>query len=145
LRAHLDTVVAVLLTAAYLVEVNLAEESVIGDSFVSTLELDEAIALAAGAVFLLSLAIRTTFPLLPLALAFVALTLLGRGSLDGITTLTVGVVLAAYSVGAWSGGRTGQVGALGVGVLVGLAIIRASGGTLEPRDVAAPVLFIIGG
>lgn len=144
LRAHLDTVVAVLLTAAFLVEVFLAERSVLGDSFVADLELDETIAIAAGAAFLLSLAARTSFPLVPLGLAYAVLVLLGQGSLDDVTTLAVGVVLTAYSVGAWAGGRVGQVGALGVGGVAGLAALRASVGIAEPRDLAAGVLLLIG-
>jgi signal transduction histidine kinase len=144
LRAHLDTVVAVLLTAAYALEVYVAESSVVRESFIATLELDETLGLAAGAAFLLSLAARTTAPLLPLALAFAALAMLGRGSLDGLYSLAAGLVLMSYSVGAWSGGRSGQIGGLGVGALAGLAVIRASSGTPEPRDIAAPVLLLVG-
>lgn len=144
LRAHADVVVAILLTAAYLVEIYRAQTSLVGDSFIATLDVDEPFALVAGAAFLLSLAARTTFPLLPLLLSFVAIGMFGRGPLDGIATLAVGVALTAYSVGAWAGGRVGQVGALGVGALAGLAVIRASAGTVEPRDVAAPVVLLIG-
>jgi glucose-6-phosphate-specific signal transduction histidine kinase len=136
--------VAVVLTAVFLGEVYLAERSVVGESFVATLERDEPIAIAAAAAFLLSLAVRTAYPLLPLGLAYVALVSLGQGTLDEVATLAVGVVLTAYSVGAWAGGRVGQVGALGVGGLAGLAVLRASDGLAEPRELAAPVLFIIG-
>lgn len=144
LWAHVDTAVAILLTAAYVIEVYRAEAGVVGDSFIATLGVDETLAVAVGAAFLLSLATRTRFPLLPLGLAFTALVLLGRGPIDGITTLLVGVVLTAYSVGAWAGGRVGQVGALGVGALAGLAVLRVSEGLAEPRDVAAPIVLIVG-
>ena len=144
LRAHADAVVAVLLSAAFLVEVYLADGAVAGESFIATLEVDEGIAMAAGTVFLLSLALRTRFPLLPLALAFVVLALMGRGQLDGLTSLLVGLVLAAYSVGAWAGGRAGQIGALGVGALAGLSVIRAAGATPEPRELAAPLFVLVG-
>lgn len=144
LRAHADVVVAILLTAAYVVEIYRAESSLVGEPFIATVGLDEPIALLSGAVFLLSLATRTEFPLLPLALAFVVLAMFGRGPLDNIPALAAGVVLTAYSVGAWAGGRVGQVGALGVGALAGLAVIRADGGIVEPRDVAAPVVMLIG-
>jgi len=144
LRAHVDALVAILLAAAFLVEVYLAEALVSGDSFIESLEFDETIAIAVGAVFLLSLATRTVFPLLPLALAFAALAVLGRGPIDGISSLMLGLVLTAYSVGAWAGGRVGQVGAVGVGVLVGLAVFRGAEGTAEARDLAAPVLLLLG-
>jgi signal transduction histidine kinase len=144
LRAHVDAVVAIVLTAAYLVEVYRATEPLIGVPFITTLQVDETVAMTMGAIFLLSLAARTTYPLLPLGLAFVALAALGRGPLDSITAVALGMVLTAYSVGAWSGGRTGQLGALGVGALAGLSALRATAGTIEPRDVAAPILLLIG-
>ena len=144
LRAHIDTVVAILLTAAYLVEVILAEGVVVGAPYVEGLEVDEAFSLAAGAAFTLSLAARTQLPLLPLGMAYVALVLLGEGTLDTLLTLALALALTAYSVGAWAGGRSGQVGALGVGALAGLAVIRAAGGSPEARDLAAPVFVIVG-
>jgi signal transduction histidine kinase len=73
-----------------------------------------------------------------------ALVVLGRGPIDGVTSLMLGLVLTAYSVGAWAGGRVGQVGAVGVGVLVGLAVFRGTEGTAEARDLAAPVLLLLG-
>jgi len=136
--------VAIVLAAAFLVEVYLAEAPVVGESFIEALEIDEAIAIAMGAAFLLSLATRTALPLLPLALAFAALVAVGRGPIDGITSLMAGLVLTTYSVGAWAGGRSGQVGALGVGALVGLAVLRATSGAAEPRDLAAPVFLLLG-
>jgi len=136
--------VAILLTAAFLVEVYLAEAPVAGESFIEALEIDEAIAIAMGAAFLLSLAARTTAPLLPLGLAFAAFAALGRGSIDDITALLLGAVLTVYSVGAWAGGRTAQIGALGVGALVGLSVLRATDGTAEPRDIAGPVFVLFG-
>ena len=144
LRAHINAVVAILLAAAYLVEVYLAESSVVGDPFIAELTTDETLGVVAGAVFILSLAMRTQLPLVPLALAYVALVLLGEGALDAVATLLLALALTAYSVGAWAGGRSGQVGALGVGALAGLAVVRAAGGSLEPRDLAAPVFVLIG-
>ena len=144
LRVHVDALVAILLAAAFLVEVYLAEAPVAGASFIEALEIDEAIAIAVGVAFLLSLATRTVLPLLPLALAFAALVALGHGPIDGISSLMLGLVLMTYSVGAWAGGRSGQVGALGVGALVGLAVLRATSGVAEPRDLAAPVFLLLG-
>ena len=107
IRAHLDALVASLLTAAYLGEVYLADTTVAGKPFVAGLDASEAVAVAAGAAFLLSLALRSRMPVVPLAMAMVAATLLGRGEVDAVTVLLLGLVLAAYSVGAWSGGQRG--------------------------------------
>lgn len=144
MRAHIDTVVALLLAAGYLAELYLAEGAVVGESFIDTLETDESVALIVGGIFLLSLSMRTAFPLLPLLLAFGVLALFGRGQLDALTSLLLGLLLMSYSVGAWAGGRVGQVGALGIGGLAGLAALRAAGGTAEPRDLAAPVFLLVG-
>jgi len=57
----------------------------------------------------------------------------------------LGAALACYSVGAWAGGRTALIGALGVGGLVGLTILRASGEVAEPRAIAGPVFVLFGG
>jgi hypothetical protein len=144
LRAHLDSLIAVVLAVVFLVEVYLAEGPAAGEPFIESLELEEAVALAIGVAFLLSLALRTVFPLLPLTLAFAVLVALGRGPLDGIATLALGLALAAYSVGAWAGGRSGQVGAVLVGALIGLAVLRATAGVAASRDLAAPVLLLLG-
>ena len=144
LRAHLDTLVALLLTAAYLAEVAFADDPVVRGTFIETVPVDETLAIAAVVVFLLSLALRTRLPLVPLGLAYAALVLSGTAAIDSNTTLLVGLVLAVYSVGAWAGGRVGQVGALGVGGLVGVAVLRSSLGVPTPRDIAAAV-FLLGG
>jgi hypothetical protein len=143
-RAHLDALVALVLTAAYLGEVYLARTDVAGEPFVAGLEVEETVAVAAGAAFLLSLALRTRMPGVPLALALVAFTLLGRGAFEATTTLVLGAALCAYSVGAWSGGRAAVIGALGVGALVGLLVLRSSSATLEPREIAGPVFVLSG-
>ncbi|MFV2063043.1 MAG: sensor histidine kinase [Chloroflexota bacterium] len=144
LRAHLDAVVSILLAAAYLAELSLGERSAVGDSFIATVEIDETLAIAASVAFLLSLAVRTRLPLLPLALAYVALVLTGSGQLDAILSLLAGLALASYSVGAWAGGRAGQVGALAVGGLAGVAVVRTSTGAPEPRDIAAVLVLFVG-
>jgi len=99
---------------------------------------------AAGAAFLLSLALRSRMPVVPLALAIVAATLIGRGQVDAVTTLLLGLVLAAYSVGAWSGGRAAVIGALGVGALTGLLVLRGGSQPVEAREIAGPVLVLWG-
>ena len=141
IRAHVDTLLALLLTAAYLAEVWLAETAV-GEPFVADLELDETLAFGAGAAFLLSLALRSRMPAVPLALAFVALVLLGQGEMDALTSVLLGLVVMAYSVGAWSGGQAALIGALGLGALAGLAVLRVGSDPVEARDIAAPILVL---
>ena len=144
LRAHIDAATAALLTAVYVAEAYLAGDSVAGPSFVTTIAVDEATAIAMAVAFLLSLALRTRLPLIPLALAFGVLVTTGRGSLETPYSLLAGLLLANYSVGAWAGGRAGQLGALGVGALAGLVILRSAGEALEPRDVALPLVLLVG-
>lgn len=144
MRAHLDTIVALLLTAAYLLEVYLTDAVVMGQSFLAGVEVSEPVAVAAGAVFLLTLALRSRMPIVPLAVAVVALTLIGRGELGAIVTLAIGLGLCAYSVGAWSGGRAAVVGGLGLGLLTGLLVLRAGSDPVEAREIAGPVLLLWG-
>ena len=144
LRAHLDAVVAVLLAAAYLAETALSARPIAGEPIVTGLGIDDVVVLSAASAFLLSLAFRTRLPLVPLGLAFVALALAGRMPFAASWSLLAGVILAVYSVGAWAGGRAGQVGALGVGAMAGLAVLRTPGPGLEAREVALPVFVLVG-
>lgn len=143
-RAHVDAATAVSLTIVYLAEAYLVDGREMGTSFITTIVVDESAAIAVAVAFLLSLALRTRLPLIPLAMAFVALVTAGRGQLETPYSLLAGLLLAVYSVGAWAGGRAGQVGALGVGALAGLVILRSAGEALEPRDVALPLVLLIG-
>ena len=133
-----------MLAAAYLAEITLGERSAVGPSFVEPVETEEALAIAATTAFLLSLALRSRLPLVPLALAYVAFLSSGSAELDATLTLAAGVVLAAYSVGAWAGGRAGQVGAVGVGGLVGVAVVRASAGLPDERSIAIALTSLVG-
>lgn len=142
IRAHVDTLIALLLTGAYLLEVYLTDTSVAGEPLVAGLEADEVVALAAGAAFLLSLALRSRMPVVPLALAIVALSLMGQGALAAMASLVLGLIVTAYSIGAWSGGRATAIGALGLGLLTGLLILRGGSDPLEPREIAGPVLVL---
>lgn len=144
LRAHLDTLLAVGLAAAYVVESILRPGSAGAEPLISSIHVADAVALAVGLLFLLSLAFRSRVPLVPLGLALVAAWLAGRGSLDASWSLLAGLLLAVYSTGAWAGGRAGQVGALGVGVLVGITVLRSAGDTLEARAVAVPAIVLVG-
>lgn len=141
-RAHVDALIALLLAAAYLAEIYLAETNVQGARIMAGLDVDETVATAAGAVFLLTLALRSRMPIVPLVAAIVALTLMGRGQIEAVLTLAAGLALAAYSVGAWSGGRAALIGALGLGVLTGLLLLRGGSDPLEAREIAEPVLLL---
>lgn len=142
IRAHLDAVTALLLAAAYLIEVYLAEVAVLGEPFVVGPAVTEDMAVAVGALFLLTLALRSRMPIVPVVTAVVATTLIGRGPVDGVLTLALGLALAAYSVGAWSGGRAAVYGALALGILTGLLTLRGGGDPLEAREIAGPVLLL---
>jgi signal transduction histidine kinase len=144
LRAHSDLALAIALTVAYLVGTALADGPTVGDPLLDTLQPDDGVVMAASSLFLLSLAARQRVPLVPLALAFVALVVSGLGGFDASPVVLVGLLLATYSVGAWTSGRVGQVGALGVGALVGLVVLRATGDGLEPREVALPAVLLVG-
>jgi signal transduction histidine kinase len=143
LRAHLDAVVAVVLAAAYLAEMAFGPGDLTGPPLLDSLPVEETWVVAAGLAFLLSLGLRSRLPLVPLGLAFPALALAGQLPLGPPWSLLAGVLLTVYSVGAWAGGRAGQVGALAVGALAGLLVVRAAGGALEPREVAIPVLLVV--
>lgn len=144
LRTHVDAVLAVVLAAAYLVDAFVAERRFAGSPVVAGLETSESLAAIAATAFLLSLGVRTSTSLVPLGLALVALFLTGAAPLDASVPLAVGLVLAAYSVGAWTAGPAGLVGALGVGGLVGVAVIRQPLGPLEAEHIAVPLLLLAG-
>ena len=144
LRAHLDAVVAVALAAAYLIEATATQRQVAGPSVIDTLSTDETIALGTATAFLLSLAVRGRWPLVPLVFAYAALLAAGEGELDAAPILLAGVALMAYSVGAWAIGVLGPIATLGVGGLVGLVVISQPVDPPGPQEIALPVLLVLG-
>jgi signal transduction histidine kinase len=94
-------------------------------------------------VFLLSTALRRHFPLLPLGLGIVALALTGRAGSEPLYSPLAGLLLTSYSVGAWGGGRVGQVGALGIGLLLGLVTLRSFDGTFDAQVHVPPALALV--
>jgi signal transduction histidine kinase len=144
LRAHLDTVVAVALALAFVAEVTLAGTTVAGEPLLTVIDGDVTVALAAAVLFLLSLALRSGLPLVPLGLAYLALLLAGHGRMDVSYILAAGLMLATYSVGAWADGRSGLVGAAGVGGIAGLAVLRVTDDVLLPREAALPIVLLVG-
>ena len=143
LRAHVDTLVAIVLAAAFLAEVYRATESVVGRPLLAGVEPEETAVVATWLAFLLSLAMRTRFPLVPMALGIAGLALAGHAGTEPFYSLLAGLVLAAYSVGAWGAGRVGQVGALLVGVTASLVVVRSFEGTLDPDMHAVPALSLV--
>jgi signal transduction histidine kinase len=144
LRAHLDGTVAGVLAITYLGWLTFVDETPARDPLISGIDPDEVIVTAADLAFLLSLALRTRLPLVPLALAFVALAAAGRAAIDSSPVVAVGVLLASYSVAAWSAGRAALVGALGTGGLAGLLLVRTGELPIVPREVAVPIGLLIG-
>lgn len=144
IRTHVDAIVALVLTVAYLVEVFVGEAEAPGEPLIAGVEASDDVAIAAGAIFLLTLALRSRMPIVPLVAAVVAVTLMGRAQLDVVLTVGLGLALTAYSVGAWSGGLAATYGALGVGALTGLLLLRAGSAPLEAREIAGPVLILWG-
>lgn len=134
---------ALALAAAYLVELYRGAGSAVGPPLVADLEVSETVALAAMLVFLLSTALRRHFPLLPLGLGIVALALTGRAGSEPLYSPLAGLLLTSYSVGAWGGGRVGQVGALGIGLLLGLVTLRSFDGTFDAQVHVPPALALV--
>ena len=134
---------ALALAAAYLVELYRGAGSAVGAPLVADLEVSETVALAAMLIFLLSTALRRHFPLLPLSLGIVALSLTGRAGTEPLYSPLAGLLLTSYSVGAWGGGRVGQVGALGIGLLLGLVTLRSFEGTFDTQVHVPPALALV--
>jgi signal transduction histidine kinase len=139
-----DALLALLLTTAYAVELALAPatEARTPEAIAEGIPVDATVARVLAGVFLLSLALRVRAPLVPLALALPALALAGTGAVDASVVLLAGLLLACYSVGAWSSGRAAALGGLGVGALVGLTVLRTPTDPPAARDIAtASLLF----
>src|SRR6185436_9329065 len=75
---------------------------------------------------------------------FPPLALGGTAALDASVVLLVGVLLACYSVGAWTNGREAALGGIGVGALIGLAVLRQPTDPLAARDIASASLLLGG-
>jgi signal transduction histidine kinase len=148
LWAWRDALLALILTVAYAVELALAPAATTGagaaEPIADGIPVDTTLARVLASVFLLSLALRVRAPLVPLALAFPPLALAGTGPPDASLVLLVGLLLACYSAGAWTGGRSAAIGGLGVGALVGLAVLRTPSDTPEARDIASNLLLLGG-
>jgi glucose-6-phosphate-specific signal transduction histidine kinase len=146
LRAHVDAVLAVLLVSAQLAWLTFGGEDVASepDPVFIDLSVDAFATTGAGLLFLVALALRSRWPLVPLGLAFMALATAGRGQLEASPVILIGVLLASYSVGAWTGARSALAGALAVGVLACFAVVRSAEVPLVPREVAGPMLLIVG-
>ena len=94
--------------------------------------------------FTLSLAWRRRFPLVVLLLAFPALATSATSSLDARISLTAAFMVATYSAGAHTRGRSALVAVGGVAGLVLLAIVRSGAGVGEASDVVLPLTFMAG-
>ena len=146
LWARRDVLLAVVLAAAYAIELATAPSSGAGPAVpvAEGIQVDGTMARILAGAFLLSLALRVQAPLIPLALAFPPLALAGTGPLDASAVLLAGLLLACYSVGAWTVGRSAAIGGLGVGALIGLAVLRQPGSPAAARDIATALLLLGG-
>jgi signal transduction histidine kinase len=144
LRTHLDSVMAIVLLTAYLGWIAFVDDGGPGEPLVQTAAFDETVVILVSSLFLLALALRSRLPLVPLALACAALFVAGRSSLGDSPIVAAGVLLTSYSVAAWSSGRAALVGALVVGSLAGLEVLRSTGATPLPREAALPAALIVG-
>jgi signal transduction histidine kinase len=145
LWAYRDALLAAGLALAYVVEVIAAPggedaRSAVIDGF----PVDATATHVATVAFLMTLAVRVREPLAPLVLAFLPLALSGTGALDASVAMLLGLVITCYSVGAWAGGRSAAIGALGVGAIVGLAVLRAPVSPPAARDVGTALLLLGG-
>ncbi|HEY8168417.1 MAG TPA: histidine kinase [Candidatus Limnocylindrales bacterium] len=94
--------------------------------------------------FTASLVWRRRAPLPVLVLAAIAIAAAPTASLDVHLGATAALMVATYSAGADTRGRSAIVGAAGVALLIGMLLIRAGGAIEEPSDVALP-LALLGG
>ncbi len=138
LSAHGDVVLAVVLAAFYVFEAADAQSGLWRGPGVPLL------ALPAGLAFIVALAWRRRFPLPVLALAMVPLGLAWTGPQMAPGSYTYALLIALYSVGAHARGRTALLGALGVAVVVAVAVIADLPLIRGPGDVGFLVLVIVG-
>jgi signal transduction histidine kinase len=148
-RARGDLLLAAGLTALALIEAVTAPRSL--DSEPGTepwLLLPRPLVAGVAVALTASLSLRRRLPLLLLGIAYAWLAVAPAPPLESSVAATLALALAAYSVGAWGGGVGGLVGALGVGILTGLLVMR----TLEPgsalaeqtSDLLVPLLLLVG-
>ncbi len=104
----------------------------------------EGAALLTAVLLAASLAWRRSTPLLPMALTIPTALVSLTEPLDGPITTAVAMMVATYSVGAFTVGRRAMVGAAGLIVLLAIAVSRELGPDLEPADAALPFLLLGG-
>lgn len=145
LWARRDALLAVFLAIAYVVE-TLTERPAVHPPvpLIEGAPMDETVTRVAAVAFLLSLAVRVSAPLVPQALAFMPLAIGGVAPLGSTAMLLGGLLLTCYSAGAWTSGRSAAIGGLGVGALVGIAVLREAGEPVAARAIATPSLLLAG-
>jgi signal transduction histidine kinase len=72
----------------------------------------------------------------------VAAALAPTAPVDGPVAVTLGLMVATYSVGMHTDGRDALVGAIGVGLLITVAVAKDLGPDAELSDVAVPTLIL---
>jgi signal transduction histidine kinase len=139
-RRHGDRVLALLLVVGICVQAWVAVLSP-GADVDAGLTARDAIALVAAVVLAVSLAWRRRVPLVVLGVAIVAAALAPTAPVDGPVAVTLALMVATYSVGTHTDGRDALVGAIGVGLLIVVAVAKDLGPDAELSDVAVPTLI----
>jgi signal transduction histidine kinase len=140
-RRHGDHLLAVAILAGVCAQASVVVLSP-GDDVDAGLTARDAIALAAAVLLAVSLAWRRRAPLAVLGVAIVAAALAPTAPVDGPVAVILALVVATYSIGAHTNGRDALVGAIGVGVLVVVAVAKDLGPDAELSDVAVPTLIL---
>ncbi len=102
------------------------------------------VALLAAVLLAASLAWRRQAPLLPLAMAIVVAVVAIGEPLDGPVTVVLAMMVATYTVGAYTRERSAIAGLVGLAVLLAVAVAREATDEFELADAALPVL-VLGG
>jgi signal transduction histidine kinase len=140
-RRHGDRVLAIALVVGICVQASVAAVS--PDTDVDAgLTARDAIALVAAVLLALSLAWRRRAPLAVLGVAIVAAAVAPTAPVDGPVAVILALMVATYSIGAHTDGRDALVGAIGVGVLIMVAVAKDLGPDAELSDVAVPTLIL---
>jgi signal transduction histidine kinase len=140
-RRHGDRVLAGALAVGICIQASVAALAPGADADAS-LTARDAIALVAAILLAVSLGWRRGAPLVVLGVAIVAAALAPTAPVDGPVAVILALMVATYSVGAHSQGRDALVGAIGVGLLVVVAVAKDLGPDAELSDVAVPTLIL---
>jgi len=140
LRRHGDRLLAITLLAGLFVEAWLLVRGRAAEPF-PAITIQAALALGLAILLAVSLAWRRRAPLVVLSLAIAVAAVSPSAPVDAPVAVVVALMIATYSVGAQTSGRSAITGGLGVAVLVLIAVAKDLGADQEINDVAVPALI----